>query len=437
MANQIMNSVMKNSFKSKNLKEHLSTRNGWYTTEEFQNILKREKNRSNRSGLPISYVYMELMRYTSNSHKITRKEYIEFLRTFVILLTNHTRDYDIKTLIDQYRIGILLIDTSIDGAKAFIEKISQQFFDRFGKNGKEEYLSVLKWIEISSYPLNQIGSSYNIQGTPIVLKKLEFLGSKRSESNLLSLRQTSDLHLNWKLVIPSGDALVVDIPIFWRFSYSDRRLFDYEFSKRMVDITGSIFGIILFLPLMILIALMIKVTSKGPVLYKQKRIGYLGKKFTFLKFRTMRVNSDETIHREYVKKLIQGKNEEINHGTNERPLYKLENDSRITAIGKVLRKLSLDELPQFLNVLSGSMSLVGPRPPIRYEVEDYKNWHHRRILEVKPGITGLWQVYGRSSTTFDEMVRLDLKYVKEKSLRLDIEILLKTFAAIFNTKGAL
>ena len=204
-----------------------------------------------------------------------------------------------------------------------------------------------------------------------------------------------------------------------------------------MDILGSIFGLTLFLPLMILIALTIKITSKGTVLYKQKRIGYLGKKFTFLKFRTMHVNSDETVHREYVKKLIQGKNEEINHGTEDKPLYKLENDSRITPVGKILRKLSLDELPQFLNVLSGSMSLVGPRPPIRYEVEDYKNWHHRRILEVKPGITGLWQVYGRSKTTFDEMVRLDLKYVKEKSLKLDIEILLKTWGAIFNTKGAL
>lgn len=432
-----MNSIIKNFMESKSVKEHLSTKNGWYTTEEFQDILKREKNRSNRTGLPISYIFMELIRYTSNSQKIPKKKYLEFLKIFVALLTNHTRDYDIKTLIDQYRIGILLIDTSIDGAKAFIEKISQKFFDRFGRNGNEEYLSILKWIEISSYPLNQIGSSYNIQGRPIVLKKLEFMGSQRSANNLLSLRQTSDLHLNWKLVIPSGDALVVDIPIFWRFSYSNKRLFDYGFSKRMIDILGSILGIILFLPLMILIALTIKITSKGPVLFKQKRIGYLGKKFTFLKFRTMRVNSDETVHRDYVKKLIQGKNEEINYGTEDKPLYKLENDSRITRVGRILRKLSLDELPQFLNVLLGSMSLVGPRPPIQYEVEDYENWHHRRILEVKPGITGLWQVYGRSKTTFDEMVRLDLKYVKEKSIKLDIHILFKTFAAIFNTKGAL
>ena len=431
-----MNSIIKNLFDSKNFKEHLSTRNGWYTVEEFQNILKREKNRSNRTNLPISYVFMELIRYTSNTQKIPKKEYLEFLKIFIMLLTNHTRDYDIKTLIDQYRIAILLIDTSIDGAKAFIEKISQKFFDNFGRNGKEEYLSILKLIEISSYPLYQINDSYNIQGTPVVLKKLEFIGNEKSDHNLLSLRQTSDLHLSWKLIEPSGSALVVDLPIFWKFSFSNKQLFDYELLKRMIDVFGSVFGLILFSPLMVLIALMIKISSRGPILFKQKRVGYLGKKFIFLKFRTMYVNSDEIVHKEYVKKLIQGKTEEINNGTEDKPLYKLEDDSRITSVGKILRKLSLDELPQFLNVLSGSMSLVGPRPPIQYELEEYKNWHHRRIMEVRPGITGLWQVYGRSRTTFDQMVRLDIQYIRTQSLWLDMKIFLKTPFAMISGKGA-
>ena len=115
----------------------------------------------------------------------------------------------------------------------------------------------------------------------------------------------------------------------------------------------------------------------------------------------------------------------------------LRNDPRITGIGQFLRKLSLDELPQFINVLKGDMSLVGPRPPIPYEIENYKYWHYRRVLEVKPGITGLWQVHGRSMTTFDEMVRLDLQYIKKQSIFLDIKIILKTFGAVFNTRGAL
>jgi lipopolysaccharide/colanic/teichoic acid biosynthesis glycosyltransferase len=432
-----MNSLIKNFKESKSLRGNLSTQNGWYTTEEFQNILKREKNRSNRSGLPISYIFLKLIRYIPNTQKAPKKEYLRFLEILITLLSNHTRDYDIKTLIDQYRIGILLIDTSLDGARAFMEKISQKFFDYFMRDGNEEYLYMLKLIEISSYPLNQIDDSCNIQGTPVVLRKVELAGNEGFDNNLLSLRQTSDLHVNWKLIIPSGDALVVDIPIFWRLSFPNRYLFDYEFLKRALDIFGSIFGLVFFSPLMILIALMIKISSRGPVLYKQRRIGYLGKKFTFLKFRTMYANSDEAVHKDYVQKLIEGKNAETNHGTKDKPLYKLENDMRITPIGRILRKLSLDELPQFLNVLGGSMSLVGPRPPIFYEIEAYKSWHHRRILEVKPGITGLWQVYGRSKTTFDEMVRLDLKYVKEKSIKLDIEILIKTFAAIFNTEGAL
>ncbi|OGB61288.1 MAG: hypothetical protein A2Y94_09945 [Caldithrix sp. RBG_13_44_9] len=213
--------------------------------------------------------------------------------------------------------------------------------------------------------------------------------------------------------------------------------FDYPFFKRLLDIFGSVGAIILFMPLMLLIAGFVKLTSRGPIFFKQERIGYLGRPFIFRKFRTMTVNSDESIHKEYVTKLIQGKNQEINHGTDDQPLYKIINDPRITPLGQILRKTSLDELPQFFNVLKGEMSLVGPRPPIPYEIVHYQNWHLRRVLDVKPGITGLWQVSGRSITTFNEMVRLDLQYTQHQSFSLDLRIILKTFAALYNTKGAL
>jgi lipopolysaccharide/colanic/teichoic acid biosynthesis glycosyltransferase len=134
--------------------------------------------------------------------------------------------------------------------------------------------------------------------------------------------------------------------------------------------------------------------------------------------------------------LIKGEHEKINQGDEEKPLYKIKRDPRITRVGKIIRKTSIDELPQFFNVLKGEMSLVGPRPPIPYEVEKYKPWHLRRILEVKPGITGLWQVDGRSKTSFDDMVRLDLRYVQNWSLWLDIKILLKTIRAVVRQSGA-
>lgn len=210
-----------------------------------------------------------------------------------------------------------------------------------------------------------------------------------------------------------------------------------HFIKRAIDLAGSSLAIMVLLPVFSFISILILITSKGPVLFRQERLGQFGKKFIFLKFRSMLVDCDDAIHREYIKKLItENKASEENSDCLQNPVYKIRNDPRITPIGAFLRKSSLDELPQLLNVLRGEMSLVGPRPAIPYELENYDIWHRYRLLQVKPGITGLWQVTGRSSTTFDEMVRLDLKYIHEWSLWLDIKILLLTPWAVIKGKGA-
>ena len=175
--------------------------------------------------------------------------------------------------------------------------------------------------------------------------------------------------------------------------------------KRAIDIIGSIVLLILASPLMLVTAIAIKLTSPGPVIFRQMRIGRRGKPFPFYKFRSMRCDNDDAIHREYVENLIQGRHDQINEGDADKPVYKLRSDTRITAVGRIIRRTSIDELPQLFNVLKGEMSLVGPRPPIPYEIEKYQPWHMRRLQEVRPGITGLWQVEGRSKTTFDDMVR--------------------------------
>jgi lipopolysaccharide/colanic/teichoic acid biosynthesis glycosyltransferase len=207
--------------------------------------------------------------------------------------------------------------------------------------------------------------------------------------------------------------------------------------KRILDIIGSIAGILIFSPFFILIPIGIKLTSRGPVLFRQERVGQDEKRFIFLKFRSMHINNDQDVHKEFVQKLISRKlpDSAVDNG-NGKNVYKITKDERITSFGHLLRKTSLDELPQFFNVLKGEMSLVGPRPPIPYELEKYDTWHWRRLREVKPGITGLWQVMGRSSTTFDEMVRLDLRYATNWSLWLDTKILLKTPWAVVGGKGA-
>jgi lipopolysaccharide/colanic/teichoic acid biosynthesis glycosyltransferase len=205
--------------------------------------------------------------------------------------------------------------------------------------------------------------------------------------------------------------------------------------KRAIDIIGGVILSLICLPFCVLIAIAIKATSKGPILFRQMRVGQHGKQFLFLKFRSMYTDNDHSVHREYVTKLI---NNETPAGSTRKSdtVYKLTGDKRITPIGRFLRRTSLDELPQFLNVLRGDMSLVGPRPPIPYELAAYQTWHRRRLLEVKPGVTGLWQVTGRSTVDFDAMVRLDLKYAIAWSPWLDIKILLRTPRAVIRGSGA-
>lgn len=206
--------------------------------------------------------------------------------------------------------------------------------------------------------------------------------------------------------------------------------------KRGIDLVGSALLLLILSPFLAAIALAIKLTSKGPVIFEQERLGQFGTKFTCLKFRTMHTDNDPKIHREYVQGFIAGQAKVADSNGNGPVVYKLTNDPRVTAVGRFLRKTSLDEFPQFWNVLRGEMSLVGPRPPVPYEFEMYDFWHRRRVLELKPGVTGLWQVNGRSRTCFDDMVRLDLRYSQTWSLWLDLKILLATPLAVVAGNGA-
>jgi lipopolysaccharide/colanic/teichoic acid biosynthesis glycosyltransferase len=220
---------------------------------------------------------------------------------------------------------------------------------------------------------------------------------------------------------------------------SDRRLYNgpsfrHGF-KRAVDIALACAGILFLSPLMILIAVAVKLSSPGPVFFTQRRAGLKGRPFTLLKFRTMVDGCKDNVHRDYVTRLIKGEGGAIGKQPVQKPMSKLMHDERITAIGRFLRAWSLDELPQLFNVLKGEMSLVGPRPALPYEVTSYREWHRRR-LDAVPGITGLWQVRGRNTVTFDEMVRMDISYIEHWSPGLDLKILLQTFSAVLRRQGA-
>ncbi len=224
-------------------------------------------------------------------------------------------------------------------------------------------------------------------------------------------------------------------PIFFPELHANRRaIANFQRLKRGVDILLSLFLLIILSPVLLAIAGLVKWSSRGPVIFRQVRVGQMMKPFMMCKFRTMFANADHGIHHNYVSWFITSSDRGQEQGKN--ALFKLTNDTRITPLGHFLRRTSLDELPQLWNVLIGDMSLVGPRPPLWYELQQYKPWHRSRVLEAKPGITGLWQVVGRSRTTFDEMVRLDLRYARTMSLWGDIKILLATPAAMITGKGA-
>jgi lipopolysaccharide/colanic/teichoic acid biosynthesis glycosyltransferase len=342
---------------------------GFYMERYFNNLLVVERKRSERSRKHFLLMLIDISKVAANGQS-------SFIRKLSNVLEISSRDIDIKGWYKNKKIlGIIFTESQKGCWKTLVTKIKTNISDML----KPEIANAIEisWIDFPQEHDNQIHSE--------------------GKSDV-------DLYKSQDLEKISNKAGV--------------------FAKRSVDLIGSIFGILLFSPVFIVIPILIKLSSKGPVLFRQERAGKGGKTFSFLKFRSMYVNNDATIHKDFVTDFIKGNIKESADG--QKPVFKIQNDPRITPIGRFLRKTSLDEIPQFINVLMGHMSLVGPRPSIPYEVEQYDLWHRRRVLEVKPGITGLWQVEGRSSLTFDNMVRLDIQYIKKSSFLLDLKLLIKT-----------
>jgi lipopolysaccharide/colanic/teichoic acid biosynthesis glycosyltransferase len=370
---------------------------------EFTNLINYERERSERTNCPFSLIHIDLS-------KINVRENGQSFNNIIKTIALSIRTIDRTGWIENNTIGIFLPDTQLIGAKVAAVKFKNKLVKSFG----EDFL-LLDFV-VSTYP-----ESFECKENKIPSKETKSQSSSSPE--IYTMEYASNPLM--------ADVITVDSAYILNLSVIGLRDDWQLIMKRLIDIVGAIFGLIIFSPIMLIIAAAINLTSKGPLLFQQERMGYEGKKFPFLKFRSMHTDNDESLHREYVEKLIQGNHNEINMGSEDNPCYKMTNDPRITPLGKILRKSSMDELPQFLNVLMGQMSLVGPRPPIPYELDNYQSWHRKRVLNVKPGITGLWQINGRSLTTFDEMVRMDLHYANNWDLWLDFKILLRTFKVVF------
>ncbi len=231
-----------------------------------------------------------------------------------------------------------------------------------------------------------------------------------------------------------GGDLLLDQPRLYIPADTTRYYSSASHLKRVFDFLLSMLALLVVSPLMILIALIIKRTDPGPVLFVQERLGRDGRPFKFFKFRSMKHNSDDAIHRQFAAMFINGDEEGCSASNDGEKVFKMKTDPRITPIGAWLRKTSLDELPQLFNIIRGDMSLVGPRPPIAYEIENYQPWHMERLKAV-PGLTGLWQVSGRSNVSFDDMVRMDVDYINQWSFTRDIAIILKTIPVVLKGTG--
>jgi lipopolysaccharide/colanic/teichoic acid biosynthesis glycosyltransferase len=400
----------------------------WMEKSEFDNYIYHEKLRAERTDSPVSHVIITFNEnQTEKSGSICQNK--NHLTKMMILTINQLMNSTNMKCIQPRQLDLLLLDTSLHDAKNKIDELFQRLFVRLSEIQCEKSFTQIKSIEISSYPMKNITDYTHFQGIPSVIDPQTPVSQPHYCINAQICFDIIWKMKNLKEIVDFRDTSL----LIRQTTYSTN--FHYKYIKRLIDIIGSIFLIVLSAPLMLTIAVLVKVTSRGPILYSQKRIGYLGREFSFLKFRSMVVNNDDRIHQEYVKKLIKGHTKEINQGDENNPVFKLKDDPRVTPIGRIIRAFSLDEFPQFFNVLRGDMSLVGPRPPLPYEVTEYTQWHYRRIFDVKPGITGLWQVSDRSRLTFDEMVRLDIYYSQNWSFLLDLKILLHTFKAILGSEG--
>jgi len=356
---------------------------GVSSEEAFHVILKLERRRAERSGKPFILMLLDAHQENGTARAI--------LRQTLAVLTSSTRETD---PIGWYRDGAILGVIFTEVGNDEIGLIAETLRAKIRSNLQEQ------------------------------------LGSETTEKIAVSLHVFPE---HWD----RGDSgWVVDSTLYPELRSQRPGRSISRAIKRAMDIAGSAALILLLLPVLAAIAAIIKLTSKGPVLFTQERLGEFGARFKCLKFRSMYLNNDPKIHQDYIRQFIAGSTEAEEPSPDAPAVYKIIQDPRVTAIGRFLRKTSMDELPQLWNVFAGKMSLVGPRPPLPYEFEIYEFWHRRRVLEVKPGITGLWQVSGRSRTRFDEMVRLDLRYCRSWSLWLDLKILLATPKAVVFGAGA-
>jgi lipopolysaccharide/colanic/teichoic acid biosynthesis glycosyltransferase len=398
MENSLMK-VLNYLFKRKGnprLKE-IDSNSAIYPVDEFRKILTRARAQADRNGHCFSVVVFE---------SVNRDGVSVDPNELAKMIGRRIRATDAIGWFDEERIGIYLFDMPSNGAHKIAQLLCQQ--DNSALIHRV-YTYPYYYLNTPENPAQCDSQKFNIPFENF--RTLQYIFPLMDEDFLDHRQWTCNNASCENPDIDSREYVSGLEPIFGR---------PIPFWKRSFDIFAAGIGILLLIPLFLIIAVIIKAVSPGPVFFRQQRVGYLGKRFTLWKFRTMHVQHDATVHREYMHRVIEKGLAQT----------KLENDPHIIPLGRFLRASGLDELPQLINVLRGEMSLIGPRPPIPYEVERYHRWFHGRF-DTRPGLTGLWQVSGKNRLSFNEMVRLDINYKRKYSALLDLKILLRTPLAIW------
>ncbi len=364
-------------------------KNLFRTRAYFQHRLDVEKQRAERNGEKFTVVTLGFKKLkTDLLPSLSRHDAIEFINELSITAFRLIRQIDVAAWYDNDSVAIILCDTSFIGARKFLKRLNNEFLKIAAQKTYED-LFLLNKIDINmyTYPDNQQANNRSLY-KPFPLSEFDII---------------EPINLNGQLS-------------------KEFKKSSYQRLKRSIDIVLCYIGLLIFAPLMAVVAIVIKLTSPGPIIYRQKRVGYNGKIFELYKFRSMYLNADENVHRRHIADVMCNFNQSL---ADNAPSIKIMHDKRVTAIGRFLRNTCLDELPQLVNVLKGDMSLVGPRPHPEYEVFNYDNWYKRR-LTVKPGLTGLWQIQGKKRMFYPDAIRLDLSYIDRWSLGLDLKILFYT-----------
>lgn len=357
-------------------------------SKDFHIALNLERLRSDRNEQEFSLILFE----------INKDDNPKMITEFISIIHKRMRALDVAGWFDKNHLGIILPFCDMEGTCKFTVEVEKGISDNFVSPPYTIFIYPDHWIDNDKNKTGeqQLNKEYSDTSNVINIENREPFSS---------ISQGYEKKL--KAIKNKIQSVFTKATPVW---------------KRVIDIVLSSIALLLLSPLFLLVAVCIKIMSPGPVFFKQIRVGYRGKQFTMFKFRTMKVNNNDTVHKEYAKQFIKS----------DQKLVKLDNkdDNRIIPCGKLLRNACIDELPQLFNVLRGEMSIVGPRPPIPYEAEEYNNWHISRF-NVVPGLTGLWQVSGKQKLTFNQMVRLDIRYSKKLSLMFDLFIMFKTIPTIF------